>query len=146
MSSPGGSSGALAGLTPTNLQNGLTARSAWAFIPDVWFRLNVKKFSLELEGVLVAGNISTVSDQLSTAPKNGLQILQGGFVGRMGYSLLRDALHIAVEVGYASGDQSEDLAGTARRWTVLLHRTAPWRWLHSSSPARSTGNSALPQL
>src|SRR5262249_24454928 len=36
---------------PKDLQAALAPRDAWAFIPDLWFKLAWKKLQLELEGV-----------------------------------------------------------------------------------------------
>ena len=99
--------GALHGISPSQLSTSLTPRGAWAVIPDLWFRVNTGKFHLELEGTIVTGKVNTVSDQISNA-QSALTILQWGGVAKADYKLLRDALTIAFEVGYASGDQAED--------------------------------------
>ena len=108
ITNPGaGIGGATTGLSPDKLAGNLTKRGAWAFIPDLWFRLNYKKFHLEAEGVLIYGKVGNVQDQLS-AMAGELTILQYAGVIKADYKLLRDALSIGLEVGSASGDPSED--------------------------------------
>jgi uncharacterized protein (TIGR04551 family) len=99
--------GALLGQTPVQLQKNLTPRHAWAFIPDLWFKLDYKKLHIEAEAALISGKIGNVSDQISTSTQP-LTILQFGGMARGDYKLLHDSLHLAFEVGYASGDQAED--------------------------------------
>lgn len=89
------------------LQSSLISRKANIFVPDVWLRFNYKKLSLEAEGAMVVGKIGNISDKYPER-KDGLLLVSGGFVVRGGYKLLRDALKLGLEVGYASGDDSED--------------------------------------
>ena len=109
ITNPGQNTGGVLGgaTSPQALQKNLTARGAWAFIPDLWLRLNYRRYYLELEAAMIGGHINTVSDQISSANKP-LDILSWGGVFRTGYSLLRDSLHLQLEVGTASGDQAED--------------------------------------
>ncbi len=90
-----------------DLQNSLVPRNARVFIPDVWLRLNWKKLHIEAEGAMVVGSIGNLSDQYA-AVKGSTDILTGGFTVKADYKLLHDALKIFLEVGYASGDDSED--------------------------------------
>ncbi len=92
---------------PVTLQAALVSRKANIFVPDLWLRLNWKKLSIEAEGAMVVGVIGSVSDKYPNR-RDGLSLVSGGFVVRGGYKLLRDALKIGLEVGYASGDDSED--------------------------------------
>ena len=114
---------AFTGTTPNQLVDALVPRDAWAFIPDIWLRLNWRKLSVEAEGVMIYGKINKLSDQLSSFAKNGgLNILQFGAVGRIDYRLLHDALRIGLEVGYASGDSAEDANGVINvRRAVPIH-------------------------
>ena len=95
------------GNTAQDIQKLLVPRDAKAFIPDVWLRLNWKKLHLEAEGAMVIGSIGYLHDVYASV--NGrTDILTGGFVVKGDYKLLHDALKIYVEIGYASGDDSED--------------------------------------
>jgi uncharacterized protein (TIGR04551 family) len=96
------------GNTYQDLQNGLHPRQAKEFIGDIWLRLNYKKLHLEAEGALTAGTIGNLSDIYGAKYTGSTSILTGGFVFKADYKLLHDALKIFLEVGYASGDDSED--------------------------------------
>lgn len=102
--------GALLGQSPRQLGENLSPRHAWAFIPDLWFRFNWKALSIEAEGVMLIGDIGDVKDVYSLAPK-GLSIRQFGALGRANYAFLHNTLHIGLEVGFASGDDTEDSNG-----------------------------------
>jgi uncharacterized protein (TIGR04551 family) len=93
---------------PVQVQTQLVNRGARVFIPDVWLRLNWKKLHLEAEGAMQVGSIGNLSDLYNNTVKGSTNILTGGFVVKGDYKLLHDALKIYVEVGYASGDDSED--------------------------------------
>jgi uncharacterized protein (TIGR04551 family) len=90
------------------LQGSLNPRNAKAFIPDVWLRLNWKKLHIEAEGAMIVGTIGNLSDIQGGAVKGSTSILSGGFTVKADYKLLHDALKIYMEVGFASGDDSED--------------------------------------
>ncbi len=99
---------ALSGNTEQSLQAGLHPRHAKEFIPDIWLRLNWKKLHIEAEGAMQVGTIGNLSDIYGASYKGSTRILTGGFVAKADYKLLHDALKIFFEVGYASGDDSED--------------------------------------
>lgn len=105
------SAGVLNGVNADTLSSYLTPRHAWAFIPDVWLRLNYKKLSVEAEGVMVYGKINDLSDQTSTFAQGPVTLRQFGAVGRLDYRLFNDDLHLGVEIGFASGDWAEDPNG-----------------------------------
>jgi uncharacterized protein (TIGR04551 family) len=97
---------------PTNnsavqLASTIVHRGAKAFIPDIWLRLNWRKLHLEVEGAMVVGKIDNVSDQYAPV-KGNVNLLSGGFAFKADYRLLHDALKIFLDIGYASGDASED--------------------------------------
>jgi uncharacterized protein (TIGR04551 family) len=101
--------------TPTNnnatdLQNALVPRGFRAFIGDIWLRLDWKKLHLELEGALIAGKIDSIADQFSGV-NGAVDVISGGFAFKGHYKLLHDALKIFLEVGFASGDDAEDVNG-----------------------------------
>jgi uncharacterized protein (TIGR04551 family) len=94
--------------TYQDLQNGIHPRQAKEFIGDVWLRLNWKKLHMEAEGAIIAGTIGNLSDIYGTKYTGSTSILSGGFVFKTDYKLLHDALKLYLEVGFASGDDSED--------------------------------------
>ncbi len=114
--------GALNGTTSGALSAALVPRDAWAVLPDLWFRLDYGKLHLEAEAALLGGKINSFSDQLKTQTQP-LDILEFGGVAHADYKLLHDALHLALDVGFASGDAAEDQNGrihfaTAQRLPV----------------------------
>jgi uncharacterized protein (TIGR04551 family) len=92
------------------LQSTIHERDAKEGVFDVWLRLNWRKLHLEAEGALIVGNIGNLSDVYPNY-RGGTDILTGGFVAKADYKLLRDALRLYFEVGYASGDDAEDPNG-----------------------------------
>jgi uncharacterized protein (TIGR04551 family) len=92
---------------PMTFQTNLAPRHAKVGVVDVWLRLNWKKLHIEAEGVIVAGTIGNLSDVYAPV-KGSVKILTGGFVAKADYKLLHDALKLFLEVGFASGDDSED--------------------------------------
>ena len=109
---------------PATLAAALTPRDAWAIIPDLWLRLAYRNVYLEAEASLIGGRVNQNGDLLAAANESGggrgYGILQFGGVIRAGARLLGDALHVGLEVGYASGDAAEDPnarlhAGAAQR-------------------------------
>src|SRR5262249_17602184 len=95
---------------PTTFRNNLVPRHARVFIPDLWLRLEWRKLHLEFEGALQVGSIGNLGDVYPGTPaaNNSTSILSGGFVLRGQYRFLRDSLKVGLELGYASGDDSED--------------------------------------
>jgi uncharacterized protein (TIGR04551 family) len=89
------------------LQRSLVPRHAWAFVPDLWLRLDWQKLHLELEGALIVGKVGNLSDAFPGV-NGAVNILSGGFAFKGNYRLLHDALKIYLEIGYASGDDNED--------------------------------------
>jgi len=97
---------ALTGNTEKSIQDTLVKRGAYAFIGNIWLRLDWKKLHIETEGALVAGKVESIQDQFKSVNGSSL-ILSGGWSLKAHYSLLRDALKIYLEAGFASGDDSE---------------------------------------
>ncbi len=95
------------GNTPQNLQTTLTPRHAKTGLVDVYLRLDWKKLHLEAEGVIHAGTIGNLTDVYSTV-HGSTSLLSGAFVLKANYKLLHDQLKLNLEIGYASGDDSED--------------------------------------
>lgn len=102
------------GNDPATLRDLMVNRDAKAFIPDIWLRLDWKKLHLEIEGAMVIGYVGDLTDVFPAAGSFGgpvrgrVDILTGGFAFKGHYKLLRDALKIYLEVGFASGDDNED--------------------------------------
>jgi uncharacterized protein (TIGR04551 family) len=90
------------------LQSTIHNREAKAGTFDVWLRLNWRKLHIEAEGALIVGGIGNLSDIYGPGYKGSTDILSGGFVAKADYKLLRDSLRLYLEIGYASGDDSED--------------------------------------
>lgn len=93
------------------LQSNIFPRQAKEFVGDIWLRLNWKKLHMEAEGAVTAGTIGNLHDIYLGQYTGSTSILTGGFVVKADYKLLHDALKIYLEVGYASGDDSEDPNG-----------------------------------
>jgi uncharacterized protein (TIGR04551 family) len=93
---------------PTAFRDALVPRQAKAGVVDVWLRLNWKKLHIEAEGAIVAGSIQHLQDVFGASINKPVNILSGGFVVKADYKLLHDALKLFLEIGYASGDDSED--------------------------------------
>jgi uncharacterized protein (TIGR04551 family) len=96
------------GNTYQSLQNTIHPREAKAFVGDIWLRLNWKKLHVEAEGAIIAGTIGNLSDIYGSTYTGSTLILSGGAVIKADYKLLHDALKLFLEIGYASGDDSED--------------------------------------
>lgn len=112
-----GETGTVLDQTAGRLAQRLVERHAHYWMPDLWFKLAWHKLLVEVEGVLVAGNIANASDTLEEISSR--DILQGAFVMRSQYAMLDDQLTIGLEIGFASGDESE-LFDLNRRRNALL--------------------------
>jgi uncharacterized protein (TIGR04551 family) len=89
------------------LRDAYVKRNAFAWIPDVWFKLSYQGLDVELEAVYIYGNIDNAAD-ISPRLDQGLKIRQWGGVLRSQYRFLADALRVGLEVGTASGDATEN--------------------------------------
>jgi uncharacterized protein (TIGR04551 family) len=96
----------------TGYASGFLERHAWLLIPDLWFKLVWKKLYIELEATLVGGRLENVSNENKADP---VDVLQLGWVLRSQYKFLRDSLKIGLELGMATGDQSEPSDGQVNR-------------------------------
>lgn len=94
-------------LDSTSPEANLRRRGAWAYIPDLYFRLGHKKLNVEAEAVVIYGGIDDLSDVSDGVVDQ--TILQMGGVARVNYLMVDDTLNLGFEVGYASGDQWEAL-------------------------------------
>lgn len=107
------------GASVDTLATNIVERKAWALIPDLWFKLMYKKFYFEFEGVIIGGKIRNTVDSPG-ATNEDLSIFQFGWVMRSHYKLLRDQLKIGLEIGMASGDQSEASNSDYNRRRILV--------------------------
>jgi uncharacterized protein (TIGR04551 family) len=89
------------------LREDYVKRGAFAWIPDVWFKLSYKGLDLELEGLYILGNIDH-ADDISPKLDHGLKIRQWGVALRSQYRFLNDSLRVGLEIGSASGDSTEN--------------------------------------
>src|SRR5690606_23203989 len=87
----------------------LVPREAWAVVPDLWFRLNHKKYRLELEVVTVQGkfrNRPSLWDEGLRDQDLELSMNQWGAVLQNEVLLADDRLALGLELGFASGDSA----------------------------------------
>ncbi len=76
-----------------------------AYRPDVWFKLGKGKVVLEAELAANLGNIENLTDQ---GFDGEITIRSWGGVGRVSSSALEDKLGFGMEIGGASGDESDN--------------------------------------
>jgi uncharacterized protein (TIGR04551 family) len=89
------------------LRDSYVKRNAFAWIPDLWFKLSWKGLDLELEALYLYGNIDNAAD-ISPRLDKGLKVRQWGGVLRSQYRFLADSLRLGLEIGSASGDATEN--------------------------------------
>jgi uncharacterized protein (TIGR04551 family) len=89
-------------------------RGADIYIPDLWVQFLYEKLRLEMEAVLVLGQIDNLGNTAPFRPDPGPEanLLQFGLAFEGEYHLLNDQLGIYFAAGYASGDR--DVEGLAR--------------------------------
>lgn len=92
-------------------------RSASLFMPDIWIKFERRNFRLEFEGASILGSIngSAITNQAAGDPSmnRNLSVTEFGAVLQSEYRLVDGALHLNMELGYASGD---------RRWGIGNHQ------------------------
>lgn len=124
------------------------ARGADLYIPDLWFKLQTPKLRLEAEVAGVFGKISNsqTSPGEDAALAQALTVTQVGAVAQAEYKLL-DALNVALELGFASGDSAPGMGNnpnnvppgkTAADGTVPGQLDGPQFCLTALCPARDT--------
>lgn len=77
-----------------------------AYMPDAWLHFGVGNFDLEFEGIGIFGSIDDLGDQ---GINEEVDIRQFGAVMRMFYRFLGGDLRLGGEVGFASGDQWDNI-------------------------------------
>jgi uncharacterized protein (TIGR04551 family) len=70
-----------------------------SYVPDAWIKLGWRGFLFEAEAAAVLGSLQR---PLST---DDVDLRQFGGIGRLSYRAVDDKLNVALEVGFASGDQ-----------------------------------------
>jgi uncharacterized protein (TIGR04551 family) len=92
-------------------------RYASLFIPDIWVKFERKNFRVEFEGAAVLGSIQgsalTAADNSDIAKNRNLGVTEFGSVLQGEYRFVDGALHLNLEIGYASGD---------RQWGIGNHQ------------------------
>jgi uncharacterized protein (TIGR04551 family) len=83
--------------------NGLEARHAWSFTPDLWVQILWQKLRIEAEGAYIWGEIGDLSP-LNQSPGNFTDIREFGLAAQVEYRALEDKLRLQFDFGYASGD------------------------------------------
>lgn len=98
-------------------------RGMKTYTPDAWLKLGKGKYLFELEGVATIGSIANVSDvplprypalsdtpdALDPAVTESVDVRRFGAVGRATYTTMEDKLKLGFELGYASGDQWDNI-------------------------------------
>jgi uncharacterized protein (TIGR04551 family) len=86
-------------------------------MPDIWIKFERKNFRLEFEGASILGTINgsaLTNGEVADPSKNrNLSVTEFGAVLQSEYRLVDGALHLNMELGYASGD---------RRWGIGNHQ------------------------
>jgi uncharacterized protein (TIGR04551 family) len=99
----------IAGQTPGSIDyatasnNGLEARQAWAFTPDVWGQFLWNKLRVEAEFVTIQGQIGNLQNVATNLP-NTTGIHQYGLASQAEYRAIDDKLDMQFGFGFASGD------------------------------------------
>jgi uncharacterized protein (TIGR04551 family) len=88
---------------PTTANNGLEARHAWSFTPDLWLQILWNKLRIEAEGALIWGEIGDLLP-LNASAGNKTHIREWGVATQVEYRTLEDKLHLQFDFGCASGD------------------------------------------
>jgi uncharacterized protein (TIGR04551 family) len=84
-------------------------RSASLFMPDIWIKFERKNLRIEFEGAAnlgaIQGSAVISADANNPALNRRLSVTQFGAVLQSEYRLVDGALHLNMELGYASGDR-----------------------------------------
>jgi uncharacterized protein (TIGR04551 family) len=105
-------------------------RSGSLYIPDLWVKFERKNIRLELEGAGVFGSIQgsaiTSADNEDLSRNRKLTVTQFGAVGQGEYRFVDGALHLGLELGFASGDRRPGLGNhQGRRGSLPDGSTQP---------------------
>ncbi len=84
-------------------------RDMWAMTPDLWFQLLYDTLHVEIEAVLVYGEVNNPDlNENDFSQSETLRLLQYGAVAQIDYGVLSDQLRFGAEIGFASGDKGVD--------------------------------------
>ncbi|MBF5044584.1 TIGR04551 family protein [Aggregicoccus sp. 17bor-14] len=101
---------------------GFIPRKGRLFVPDFWLRYEQKSFRLEMEAAAQLGDIENraLDPALANVPgqNQSLSIVQFGAVVQAEAKLMKNALSLGLELGYASGDDAPGFGNYPRRQTV----------------------------
>lgn len=91
------------------LAQGFARRDAEAFIPDLWFQIQYKKFRFELETAMVLGSIESTETGdnavlFETGTTEKLKLAQVGLATELEQKFVEDRLRLKFNFGWASGD------------------------------------------
>jgi uncharacterized protein (TIGR04551 family) len=82
------------------------------YLPDIWAKFERKRFRIEIEAAALLGSFdhrqtTTAQDNFpTTASSDSLKLTQFGAVGQGEVRFFDGALHVGLEMGFASGDNS----------------------------------------
>ena len=80
------------------------------FMPDVWVKLEKKKFRVELEAAAIYGKVQGATDaQDVRAGTATITVVQFGATLQSEVKLIEGALRVGMELGFASGDKAPGL-------------------------------------
>jgi uncharacterized protein (TIGR04551 family) len=94
----------------TGNADGFIVRGYKAYRPDAWFKLGIGKVLFEAEVAANLGSIENFDDQLPNDQRGlgAIDIRSWGGVARVSSKALEDKLGFGIEVGAASGDESDN--------------------------------------
>jgi uncharacterized protein (TIGR04551 family) len=119
-----------------NLQSNLyIPRRGYYWLPDIWVKFERKRFRIELEAAALLGSFEhrvtptalgyTIGGvQVAGVPNpsnDSLSLTQFGAVAQGEYRFFDGSLHIGLEVGYASGDNSPGFGNHPARVQDVAH-------------------------
>ena len=99
--------------------NKYVRRGLKLYTPDLWFQLLYKKFRFEVEGVMVAGSLDSVSP--ITSGGGSADIRQFGLATQTEWKAVEDRLRLQFGFGWASGDSglyADEATGRVRTSTL----------------------------
>ncbi|MCP4599529.1 MAG: TIGR04551 family protein [Proteobacteria bacterium] len=114
-------------------------RDMWSIIPDFWFQFLYDTFHLELEAALVYGELGNPDRNLTDfGDAQALTLIQSGGVIQVDYGLLSDSLRLALEFGFAMGDNGVEGLRAPATYDQLNNPTDNTYTAFSFNPAYNT--------
>ena len=98
------------------------------YLPDFWAKYERKRFRIEIEAAALFGSFSNraldPADANNPIRNSTLNLAQFGAVAQAEVRLLNGALHLNMEIGYASGDNSPGFGNRpGRLYNAITQRT-----------------------